>query len=406
MKIRKPVLYLWVIYCSVWGCNNNAEFNKSANGKLSAPIGNNNTGIDTTALTAGHKNWTIRDFYSTDSILLSKVDSLYTVMSINERAAQLIMPGTGISKSFGLPFPKIVQLYNDGIIGGVLFLKGNRTLFREEIKKLNQLSATSKRLPPVFSCDCEPTIFHRKFTDADSMTAASGLKTISEVNQSASNISHEMRELGIHWNFAPVSDVNFNQDIIFNRSFGSDPADVIAKSAAFINASADSNIATTIKHFPGHGAVTGDSHRQLVYIDSLMSETENFRSIIDIAHPVSVMVGHIAVRNNKKFNTGGLPSSLSANIISGLLKNSMKFKGIVVTDAMNMRAVKNIPGADYRAIKAGNDLVVMPQNVQLLHQLLVKDLKKKSALGMELEISIKKILKLKYCLGLFAKNGQ
>ena len=255
-------------------------------------------------------------------------------------------------------------------------------------------------MPAIFSCDCEPTLFHRKITDADAVKAAGKLKTTDEVKLAAAAISNEMHQMGIHWNFAPVADIGINKKIINKRSFGNDTQQLIKKSVAFINSSADSNIVTTIKHFPGHGAVIGDSHKQLVYIDGTMTEVDNFRKIITEATPVGVMIGHIAVKNNPTYNTNKLPASLSRNIINNLLKDSIGFKGIVVTDAMNMEAVKNIAGADYLAILAGNDIVLMPRNVELLHKKLVKILKGNHNLRSQLEISIKKVLKLKICLGL------
>lgn len=345
-------------------------------------------------------DWSVKDFYSTDITLLKKVDSLYNCMGINERAAQLIMPGTGQFKDFGLPFSKIMQLYKAKIIGGVLFLKGTRKLFKEEIKKLKLASLNNKTIPPIFSCDCEPTLFHRKFIDADSMKSTSELKTMEEVKLSSAAIANEMHKLGIHWNFAPVADVSINKEIINKRSFGNDTQQVIQKSIAFIKSSADSNIVTTIKHFPGHGAVVGDSHHKLVYIDSAMTELENFKSIIKLANPVSVMMGHIAVKNNKIYNTNEMPSSLSKKIINTLLRDTIGFRGIIVSDAMNMGAVKNISGADYLAILAGNDVVVMPKNAELLHRKIVRDLLIDNEQKYKLEKSIKKILKLKICLGL------
>lgn len=402
MNIQISVFRLSLFIYFLLGCNTNENNKKDAiendtlqlnqypiNPKQSPPSSNINI-----------SHWTVKDFYSEDNLLLNKVDSIFNLISINERAAQLIMPGTGKSKDFGLPFSKIMQLYKAKIIGGVLFLKGTRSLFIAEINKLKQASKNAKILPPIFSCDCEPTLFHKKFTDADSMTVASELKTTNDVMLSATAISKQMAKMGIHWNFAPVADISFNTEIINKRSFGSDTQQVVQKSIAFINSSADNNIVTTIKHFPGHGAVKGDSHRQLVYIDSTLTEVDNFKKIIASVKPISIMMGHIAVKNNSLYNTNSMPASLSSIIINELLKNKIGFSGIVISDAMNMGAVKNIAGADYLAILAGNDLVLMPQNVELLHKKLVKDLLSNTAQKIKLEISIKKVLKLKICLNI------
>ena len=402
MKIRKPVFYFWILLLIISGCNNSQAGKEINYGSTPQILEQQPKKVHDTIT----KHWSVEDFYSTDSILLREVDNIYNSMDVNERAAQLIMAGTGRSKAFGLPFAKIMQLYKSKVIGGVLFLKGTRNLFKEEVKKINLASVNGNILPSIFSCDCEPTLFHKKFTDADSMQATSELKTAQDVKKSAAAISNQMHQIGIQWNFAPVADVGINEEIINKRSFGNDTQQVIRKSIAFINSSTDSNIVTTIKHFPGHGAVKGDSHRQLVYIDSVLTELENFKSIIKLANPISVMIGHIAVENNETYNTNGMPSSLSKKIITTLLKINIGFKGIIVSDAMNMGAVKNIPNADYLAILAGNDIVVMPQDAQLLHKKLVRDLLSNSVLKNNLVNSVKKILKLKICLGLIGNFKQ
>jgi beta-N-acetylhexosaminidase len=346
------------------------------------------------------KHFTLADFYSNNDTLAKKVDSLYKGMDIGERAAQLIMPATGVSKKYGLPFATIVQLYQSKKIGGLLFLKGTRPLFTGEIKKLNALADSTGLFPLVYSCDCEPALFHHKFTDADSMAPASLLKTNEAVAASANAVAAEMKKMGIQWNLAPVVDLGSNQAIINNRSFGNSPPDVIAKSVSFIKASAQNNIATAIKHFPGHGAITGDTHRELLYIDASLTEVNNFQAVIYQAAPISVMTGHIAIQNNPVYQTGGLPASLSEKIVTNLLKKDLGFMGIVVTDAMNMGALRNIPDADYRAILAGNDMVVMPQNVTKLHGQLVSLLRLNNGQGKSLEQSVKKLLRLKFCLGI------
>jgi beta-N-acetylhexosaminidase len=265
---------------------------------------------------------------------------------------------------------------------------------------LNKAVEDNKIFPAVFACDCEPSLFHKKFTDADSLTPASMLRSVSEVRQMALVISEEMKKMGIQWNFAPVADISDNQEIINDRSFGNDDSEVIEKSVAFIQTSESNNIATSVKHFPGHGAVKGDSHKNLVYIDSVFKELNNFSAIFKQANPVSVMAGHIAVRNIPGLNTSGKPATLSEKIIKRLLKDSLNFKGIVVTDAMNMGAVKNIKNADFMAVQAGNDLVLIPNNPRDLHRRIVQLIKEKSKSSEKVIASIKKIIRLKICLGL------
>ena len=363
-------------------------------------IRQSNQKIEETKLVPIVTGYAISDFYKNDSMLLQKTDSIYNILTDKERAAQLIMPATGVSKKYGLPFSKILKLYRGNLIGGVLFLKGTKTLFEKEVVELKELSQAENKLPLVYSCDCEPTLFHRKFTDEDSMTVASALLTIDDVKKSAITISGKMKEMGFSWNFAPVADVKSEKSIINERSFSSDRKLVVSKSVAFIQALESEGIAATIKHFPGHGNIIGDTHKELVYIDSTLSEVNNFGEIIRQFPPVSVMIGHIAIKNNNLYNTNDLPSSLSHKIITSLLKDSLKFRGIVFTDAMSMGAVKNIPNADYLAIMAGNDVVLMPQNVRLLHSRILTLMTHNKLKRLQIETSVKKILRLKICLGI------
>lgn len=383
MQIEKNGLLLFLLVVLLSACNDLKEGNLEI--------------METKPVITGY---TVSDFYENDSFLLHKTDSIYNILTDKERAAQLIMPATGVSKKYGLPFSKILKLFKDNIIGGVLFLKGTKSLFSNEVAELKELSQAENKLPLIYSCDCEPTLFHRKFTDEDSMTVASSLFTIEDVKKSAITISGKMKEMGLHWNFAPVADVKSEKSIINERSFSSNGKLVISNSVAFIQAMAEEGIAATIKHFPGHGNLIGDTHKELLYIDSVLSEVNNFGEIIRQFPPISVMIGHIAIKNNKLFNTKNLPSSLSYSVITRLLKDSLKFKGIVITDAMSMGAVKNIPNADYLAIMAGNDVVLMPQNVRLLHNQIVALMKSNKLMRLQIEASVKKVLKLKICLGI------
>ena len=96
------------------------------------------------------------------------------------------------------------------------------------------------------------------------------------------------------------------------------------------------------KHFPGHGRVAGDTHKKLVYIDGELTELGLYPPMIE-AGVLSIMVGHIAVENNDKYSTDGAPATLSPTIVNDLLRDELGFKGIIITDAMNMGAVAEIP---------------------------------------------------------------
>src|SRR5690606_8892381 len=129
--------------------------------------------------------------------------------------------------------------------------------------------------------------------------------------------------------FAPVVDNATNQSVISTRSFGNNPASITSLSRVFVTASQSDGVGATLKHFPGHGAVKGDSHKQSVYIDGDLTELPTFKNIIQSSEPpVAVMVGHIVVRNNDKYDTGGLPATLSPVIVTKLLREELGFNGI------------------------------------------------------------------------------
>jgi len=167
---------------------------------------------------------------------------------------------------------------------------------------------------------------------------------------------------------------------------------------AFVKTSQQQGIAATAKHFPGHGYVKGDTHDALTYIEGEMLEVKNYIPLID--HGVlSIMIAHIAVKNNESYNTEGLPATCSGMIVTQLLKEDMGFKGIVITDAMNMGAVKNMPDASLLAVKAGCDIILMPDNE---YELMEGILDEMVMPGFREQIygSVKKVIRLKVCLGL------
>jgi beta-N-acetylhexosaminidase len=151
-----------------------------------------------------------------------------------------------------------------------------------------------------------------------------------------------------------------------------------------------------LKHFPGHGAVKGDSHKQSVYIDGALTELENFSTLLQSPQPpVAVMVGHIVVRNNKKYGTEELPATLSPAIIKSLLRQDLGYKGIITTDALNMEAAAKIPDADFKAVEAGVDLILMPKNARLLNYRIVTALNQNDALSKQIQQSVKRIIRYK-----------
>ncbi len=232
--------------------------------------------------------------------------------------------------------------------------------------------------------------------------AAAQQKDTEAVVTNTGKINEIVKRVGVRLNFAPVVDIAANKSVINKRSFGSNPDTIITLSGQFVKTSQDAGIATTLKHFPGHGAVKGDSHKQSVYIDGALTELNTFKALIQSeTPPIAVMVGHIIVKNNERYNTKGLPATLSPVIVTDLLRHELGFEGIITTDALNMEAAAKVPDADWKAVQAGVDLVLMPADARALNKRIVDALAKNDAVSRQLEASIKRIIKLKLALAAY-----
>ncbi len=333
-------------------------------------------------------------FYHPDARTNAIVDSIYKALSPREKAAQMIMTASSTAEKLGYPYSKAKAMVASDVAANVVFLKGTTSDFKREVKELNQLRGN--RLKPLFACDCEPTLLPGKWTDVTGIQSASEQNNAAAVKSNTRKINEIVKNVGVQLNFAPVVDIALNKSVINKRSFGSDAAAIATLSKEFVATSQDGGIAATLKHFPGHGAVTGDSHKQSVFIDGTLTELPTFKSIIQSpTPPIAVMIGHIVVKNNPKYDTDGLPATLSRVIATDLLRDELKFKGIITTDALNMQAAAKVPDADWKSVQAGVDLVLMPKDAAALNKKIMDALARKDALSKQLEASIKRIIRLK-----------
>ena len=340
--------------------------------------------------------FTLKDYYSDNPSLEAKVNEIYNSISDGEKVAQLIISSGG---SNGKSNGEIKSLISEGVIGGTILLGGSKDEFVQLTADLQNTAVNNSRLPLIISTDGEPSLINRKIAGIQEFPKSNTITTEEESRSMASEICMLLNEMGINQNYAPVCDYGYNQDIISNRSFGGLETNVGNLASAFIKASQENGVIATAKHFPGHGNVSGDSHNKVVYINGEMEELNIFQSAID-AGVISVMAGHIAVKNNPSYNTNGLPATLSNNIITGLLREEMGFKGLVVTDGMNMGAVTKISNASYKAFIAGCDLILMEPNERNLHSKILGAMKSDKEVLARVEESAKRIIKAKICLGL------
>src|SRR5215471_4682707 len=225
--------------------------------------------------------------------------------------------------------------------------------------------------------------------------------------------AEESRAIGIHWNLFPVADVNSNPQnpIINTRSFGEDPAAVGDLVAAFIKGSREHGMLTTVKHFPGHGDTGTDSHLGVARVEGDLAHIQSielppFKKAID-AGVDSVMVAHLAVPALEP--DPNMVATISSRIIDGALKSQLGFKGVVVTDALDMRGLTSLyppqqgnPAAKAAvdAVKAGNDVILWPTDLDGAFNGIIAAVRSGQISEPRIDESVRKILEMKASVGL------
>ena len=340
--------------------------------------------------------FTLQDFYTYHPELEQRTAELFDTLAEEHRIAQLIMTSIG---RLGKPDEHVKKLVANNQVGGVLLLNGSIEGFSKTVADLDELTKKAEGVPLLYSADAEPSLVNRKIAGSQAVPRTVNIKDQKENQEVAQTIAQDLKKIGVSYNFAPDCDLSNENAAIGNRSYGSSSERVVPMAWGFINVMQQNQIAGTAKHFPGHGRVAGDTHKQLVYINGEMTELNTYVPLID-SGVISVMVGHIAVENNKQYNTKGQPATLSRVIVTNLLKNEMNFRGIIVTDAMNMGAVSKIPHSGLKALQAGCDIVLMPIDEQEVMKDVLDLMQKDPAFRQQIDASVRKVLRLKICLGL------
>ena len=226
--------------------------------------------------------------------------------------------------------------------------------------------------------------------------------------------AREARALGVQWIFAPDADVNLNPEnpIINIRSYGENADDVAKHVTAFIDGARSdpkNPVLLAVKHFPGHGDTSIDSHADLARLDASRERIDSvemvpFRAAIE--HGVdSVMTAHMAV---PAIDSAETPATVSAKIITGLLREDLHFKGLIVTDAMNMGGIVKQLGAGeaaVRSLEAGVDILLMPPDPEVVIRAVMKAVETKRLTKERVDQSVLKLLDAKIKLGLFKKRA-
>jgi beta-glucosidase-like glycosyl hydrolase/CubicO group peptidase (beta-lactamase class C family) len=295
-------------------------------------------------------------------------DSVIATLSLEEKIAQLIMVDAyaGNDPRAALRIQELISKYR---VGGLIFFKGGPVRQAELTNYFQSIS----RVPLLIAMDAEWGLDMRldstiKYPYAMSLGAVHNNQLIYEMGR---QVADQLKRIGVHVNYAPDVDINNNplNPVINTRSFGENRVNVTLKGLAYMLGMQERRIMAVGKHFPGHGDTNIDSHFGLPVIPHNRARLDSielfpFRYLIQ-GGISGIMTGHL---NLEKLDTmPGRPSSLSPYILNGILRNEMGFKGLVMTDAMNMKGMSNYSGVtsiDVQALLAGNDLLLMPGDVQ------------------------------------------
>jgi beta-N-acetylhexosaminidase len=310
-------------------------------------------------------------------------------------------------------FMEQIQRYHIGSFALSVPVEGpfiSRSQPYEAAMLLNHLQEQSK-LPLLIAADFESGLSSRlNGTTVFPQAMAFGAAAKPEYAESFGKITAlEARAIGVHWNFFPVVDVNSNpaNPIINVRSFGEDPQQVGEMAAAYIRGARSNGMFTTAKHFPGHGDTATDSHLGVAQVSGDMARLEAvelppFRVAIG-AGVDAVMVAHVTVPALE--SDPNRVAVTSSAIVTNLLKEQLDFHGIVVTDALDMAALThlyaaNIGRAAVDAFKAGNDVLLIPPDLDAAYRAMLAAVASGEVPGERLDSSVRKILQAKASLGL------
>lgn len=296
-------------------------------------------------------------------------------LSLEEKIAQFFMVASWPNKDEEHQ-KEIEHLVKKHHIGGIIFFQGTKAQLKTSVDRFQKVSKT----PLLIGIDGEWGTAMRisdmkRFPYAHTLGACNDPEITKNL---AKMMAQECREMGIHINFAPVADVNSNPEnpVIGFRSFGENPSLVANHVKAYVEGLEENGVMSCIKHFPGHGDSEKDSHLELPTIkrsEAQFNEIEFVPFAAGIgAGTSSVMVGHLNVPSLDDSNT---PSSLSTKIIQDYLKKQLNFKGLVISDALNMKGVADHYGKTevvVKAFEAGNDILLYPEEIEGSIDALVK----------------------------------
>ena len=332
------------------------------------------------------------------------VDSVMNTMNIDEKIGQLFAIDAYSDSKLNNE-KTVSKLVEEFHVGTVIFFKGTPVKQAELTNKYQSLS----KIPLLIAMDAEWGVSMRldKTPKLPYQIVIAGTNNVDNSYLVAEEIANECMRLGVNMNYAPVADVNINpkNPIIGLRSFGEDKKTVSEFSISALEAYRNKGVLSCGKHFPGHGDTFQDSHKTLPTVDASLERIKDvelypFQQLINNGIP-AIMVAHLRVPALDK--TPNVPTSLSPIIIDSLLKQAMGFKGLVISDALNMQGAQvygtNVE-INIQAFKAGNDILLYPKDLKNTVAKFKYEIRQKNISEKRLDESVRKILMAKYWAGL------
>lgn len=343
-----------------------------------------------------------------------KVQQIVDSMSLEEKVAQLFLVQPEAIVDIGTATAAgdaTKQAINKTPVGGFVYFSDNlqsEQQVQDMLRNVQKYSEDRIGLPAFLSVDEEGGTVARvastgrfDVTDVGDMEKIGASGDVQQARQAGETIGSYLSELGFNLDFAPDADVLTNPDntVVKKRSFGSDPRVVSDMSLAVAQGLAQHQVYSVYKHFPGHGATAGDTHQGYAYTDKTLDELKQ-SELIPFENAIQnnaafIMAAHISATRVTGDDT---PASLSKTMITDILRGQMGYDGIVVTDAMNMGAVTEqytSAQAAVKALQAGADLVLMPEDFQEAYQGVLDAVKDGTLTEQRINESVTRIVKVK-----------
>ena len=342
-------------------------------------------------------------------VLDEVVDAVISEMTLEEKVAGLFIvtpegiTGVDTAVQAGDGTKKALEQYP---VGGLIYYYKN-IQSEEQIKKMVENSVSYCKYPMFIGVDEEGGDVARlaKALKLDNVGPMEDIGNTGDTNkayEAMKTVGNYMTSYGFNLNFAPLADIRYEGDnaALGDRAFGSDAAAVAGMVTAAMNGLEDNGVTACVKHFPGVGDASEDTHNGLAVVDKSLDEMKQtdlvpFISVIENGANM-IMVGHVSLPQIIGDNT---PATMSKEVMTELLRAELGFNGVIITDAMNMSAITEYYGADeaaIRAFKAGADMVLMPEDFKLAYEGVIEAVKDGTISEERINNSLKRVFRIKY----------